>query len=67
MIITGRREAVLQAAKKQSPKLEYRVSDAASVSARVELVHWITENFPRLNVLVMHLFVLALRVNYVTG
>ncbi len=52
VIVTGRRENVLQNAKEYSPDLITHVSNLSTESERVSLFDWVTENFPEVNVLV---------------
>ncbi|KHL92941.1 cytochrome C553 [Paenibacillus sp. IHB B 3415] len=52
VIITGRREQVLQDAKDKFPGLITRVSDLNIESERIALFDWVTANYPELNVLV---------------
>lgn len=52
VIITGRREQVLQAAKDKFPGLVTRVSDLNLESERIALFEWVTANYPEVNVLV---------------
>lgn len=52
VIVTGRREYVLQRAKEQYPSLITRVSDLDSESERAALFDWVTANYPEVNVLV---------------
>ncbi|MEI2395266.1 SDR family oxidoreductase [Paenibacillus phytohabitans] len=52
VIITGRREQVLQAAKDKVPGLITRVSDLNIESERTALFDWVTANYPEVNVLV---------------
>ncbi|MEK8128871.1 SDR family NAD(P)-dependent oxidoreductase [Paenibacillus filicis] len=52
VIITGRREHVLQEAKEKYPSLIRRVSDLDMESERVALFDWVTANYPEVNVLV---------------
>ncbi len=52
VIICGRREDALQAAKQKLPALEIRVSDISDVDQRKSLIEWTTERFPNLNVLI---------------
>ncbi|MEY8743022.1 SDR family oxidoreductase [Bacillales bacterium AN1005] len=52
VIITGRRENVLQNAKKKYPELITYVSDLNNESDRLSLFNWVSENHPEVNVLV---------------
>lgn len=52
VIVTGRREHVLQNAKEKLPSLITRVSDLNNESERNELFDWVTTNYPEVNVLV---------------
>jgi uncharacterized oxidoreductase len=52
VIICGRREDRLQAAKEKYPQLHTRVCDVAEESERIELFDWAASLFPHLNVLV---------------
>ncbi|MEH7442564.1 SDR family NAD(P)-dependent oxidoreductase [Bacillus sp. JJ1122] len=52
VIVTGRRENVLQNAKEKFPDLITRVSDLSTESERVSLFDWVTETYPEVNVLV---------------
>ncbi|QHL87606.1 SDR family NAD(P)-dependent oxidoreductase [Nibribacter ruber] len=52
VLVCGRREDKLQEAQQQHPQLHTRVCDVARESDRIDLVHWATQNFPHLNVLV---------------
>ncbi|WP_127529879.1 SDR family oxidoreductase [Paenibacillus kobensis] len=52
VIVTGRREQVLQSAKEKLPSLITRVSDLAVESERAALFDWVTANYPAVNVLV---------------
>lgn len=52
VIVTGRRENVLQNAKEKFPNLITRVSDLSTESERVSLFDWVTETYPEVNVLV---------------
>lgn len=52
VIITGRREQVLQDAKDKLPGLITRVSDLNIESERTALFDWVTANYPEVNVLV---------------
>jgi len=52
VIICGRREQALQAAKQKLPKLQIRVADLNNVEQRQNLAAWTVENFPNLNILV---------------
>ncbi|BBI36649.1 SDR family oxidoreductase [Cohnella abietis] len=52
VIVCGRRENALQAAKEQFPGLITRVTDLDLASERVALFDWVTANYPDVNVLV---------------
>lgn len=52
VIICGRREEALQAAKQKLPGLQIRVADLNSAEERQNLIDWTLENFPNLNVLI---------------
>ncbi|MEC0226206.1 SDR family oxidoreductase [Paenibacillus alba] len=52
VIVTGRREHVLQNAKETFPSLITRVSDLDIESERAALFDWVTANYPEVNVLV---------------
>jgi uncharacterized oxidoreductase len=52
VIISGRREHVLQHAKEKFPSLITRVCDLNIESERVALFDWVTTNYPEVNVLV---------------
>jgi len=52
VIICGRRADRLAEAQQLHPALITRVCDVADAAERVELVRWVTAEFPRLNVLV---------------
>jgi uncharacterized oxidoreductase len=52
VIVCGRRESTLLAARAAHPGLETRVCDVADPSARVELARWAVETWPHLDVLV---------------
>lgn len=52
VIICGRREEALQAAKQKLPELQIRVADLNNAEERQSLVAWTIENFPNLNILV---------------
>ncbi|TVY10731.1 SDR family oxidoreductase [Paenibacillus cremeus] len=52
VIVTGRREHVLQQAKEKLPSLITRVSDLNVEAERIALFDWVTENYPEVNVLV---------------
>jgi uncharacterized oxidoreductase len=61
VIICGRRAERLLAAKEANPALHVRVADVADRDERRELVAWLSQHFPRLNLLVnnagvQHLF-----------
>jgi len=52
VIVTGRREAALQAFKDQYPSAHTRVNDAGNPLERVALANWATREYPSLNVLI---------------
>ncbi|MBP3966681.1 SDR family oxidoreductase [Paenibacillus lignilyticus] len=52
VIVTGRREHVLQNAQERYPGLITRVSDLDVESERAALFDWVTANYPEVNVLV---------------
>ncbi len=52
VIVCGRREERLLEAQKKNPKLHVKVCDVAKEADRKALVEWITNMFPKLNVLV---------------
>lgn len=52
VIVTGRREHVLQEAKDKYPDLITRVCDLDLESERIALFDWVIENYPDVNVLV---------------
>jgi uncharacterized oxidoreductase len=52
VIICGRREAALQAAKQKLPDLQIRVADLNNAGGRQNLAEWATNSFPKLNILV---------------
>ncbi|GLX69388.1 SDR family oxidoreductase [Paenibacillus glycanilyticus] len=52
VIVTGRREKVLQEAQDKLPGLITRVSDLGIESERIALFEWVTANYPDTNVLV---------------
>ncbi|WP_150285228.1 SDR family oxidoreductase [Rummeliibacillus sp. TYF-LIM-RU47] len=52
VIVTGRRENVLQQAKEKYPELIIHQSDVSMESERISLFEWVTENYPEVNVLV---------------
>ncbi|OCT16389.1 short-chain dehydrogenase [Paenibacillus pectinilyticus] len=52
VIVTGRREHILEHAKDNYPNLITRVSDLAVESERIALFDWVTTNYPDVNVLV---------------
>jgi uncharacterized oxidoreductase len=61
VIICGRRTDRLSAARQANPALHVRVADVSDPEGRNNLVAWLGENFPRLNILVnnagvQHLF-----------
>ncbi|MEK4517389.1 SDR family NAD(P)-dependent oxidoreductase [Paenibacillus sp. FSL H8-0122] len=52
VIITGRREQVLQAAQDRFPNLITHICDLKAESERLALFDWVTANYPGVNVLV---------------
>ena len=52
VIIVGRREGKLAEVKEKFPALHTRVCDLAQEEDRIQLVEWVTREFPDLNVLV---------------
>lgn len=52
VIICGRNEATLQAAKAEVPDLVTRVCDVADPTSRFEMVKWLRDAHPELNVLI---------------
>ncbi|PGM57825.1 short-chain dehydrogenase [Bacillus sp. AFS053548] len=52
VIVTGRRENILENAKEKFPDLITHVGDLSSESERVSLFEWVTKNYPEVNVLV---------------
>ncbi|HEX3852686.1 MAG TPA: SDR family NAD(P)-dependent oxidoreductase [Polyangiaceae bacterium] len=52
VIITGRREAALNAFKEKHPGVHLKANDAGSAQGRIELAAWVVHEFPRLNVLI---------------
>lgn len=52
VIVCGRREEALQAAKQKLPGLQIRVADLNDAGERQSLIAWTVENFPNLNILV---------------
>ncbi len=52
VVICGRRQAKLDAAKAAHPELKTRVADVASEADRIALRDWVSREFPNLNVLV---------------
>lgn len=52
VVVTGRRDGPLNDAKKKFPKLETFQGDVSDIESRQKLVHWLLENFPKLNILV---------------
>jgi len=52
VIICGRREEALQAAKQKLPELQIRVADLNNAGERQSLAEWATNSFPKLNILV---------------
>ncbi|HWJ79883.1 MAG TPA: SDR family NAD(P)-dependent oxidoreductase [Niallia sp.] len=52
VIVTGRREHVLQQVKEKHPELITYVSDLNKEAERLSLFDWVTENYPEINMLV---------------
>ncbi|MDO3410566.1 SDR family NAD(P)-dependent oxidoreductase [Saccharibacillus sp. CPCC 101409] len=52
VIVCGRREHVLEAAKEQHPGLISRVADLDTAEGRIGLFDWVTTNYPDINVLI---------------
>ncbi|MEH7454982.1 SDR family oxidoreductase [Gottfriedia acidiceleris] len=52
VIVTGRREHVLENAKEKFPDFITHVSDLSSEAERVSLFEWVTKNYPEVNVIV---------------
>ena len=52
VIICGRRQNRLEEARTANPELHTRVCDVSDHKARTNLVLWLEENFPRLNILI---------------
>jgi uncharacterized oxidoreductase len=52
VIVCGRREQALQAAKQKLPGLQIRVADLNNSGERKNLISWAIENFPNLNILI---------------
>jgi len=52
VIVTGRREAALQALKAKYPRAHIKVNDAARAEERIALSGWAKREFPSLNVLI---------------
>ena len=52
VIVCGRRADRLTAARTSNPSLRIRVADVADARSRADLVAWIGDSFPRVNVLV---------------
>ncbi|WP_138494420.1 SDR family oxidoreductase [Paenibacillus pinistramenti] len=52
VIVTGRREQVLQAAKDRFPSLITYAGDLSQEAGRIALFDWVTANYPEVNVLV---------------
>lgn len=52
VIICGRRESKLQEAKLKYPPLHIRVCDIENKASRNDLFHWVTAEFPQVNMLV---------------
>lgn len=61
VIVTGRRQAKLDAAAKEQPKLKTIRSDASSSKAIAELAREMMEKYPKLNVLLNNAGVMVLR------
>jgi len=61
VIITGRNQAKLDAAVKETPKLHALRSDAADSKATVELARQVVQSYPKLNVLVNNAGVMVYR------
>src|SRR6478609_3811276 len=52
VIICGRNEEKLRAAKEQVPQLKIKACDVGREDERIELARWVKSEFPKLNVLV---------------
>ena len=52
VIVTGRRQSLLDTFKEEHPRSHVRANDAGSPQDRVALAAWATREFPRLNVLI---------------
>ena len=52
VIICGRREQKLIEARAKCPELNIRVCDVTSLKERESLMHWVLDNFPKLNILI---------------
>lgn len=52
VIVTGRRESALRDFQARHPMVHIKVNDAGDPAARSELAAWVTDTFPRLNVLI---------------
>ncbi|MFP3918087.1 SDR family NAD(P)-dependent oxidoreductase [Lysinibacillus telephonicus] len=52
VIVVGRQENKLAAAKEKFPELHTRVCDVSKEEERIQLYEWVTKSFPDLNVLV---------------
>ena len=52
VLICGRRQSALDAAKSRHPRLHTRRCDVADETQRLDLFRWATERFPNLNVLI---------------
>jgi len=52
VIICGRREDKLQAAKERFPSVNIKVCDLKNARERNEFVRWLTKSFPKLNILI---------------
>lgn len=52
VIICGRREQALLEMKSKYPALHIKVSDTGNAADRMDLAHWVTREFPNLNILI---------------
>ncbi len=52
VIVCGRREYLLQDAKSKFPKLHIKQADLSTSTNRKDFANWLTDNFPKLNILV---------------
>jgi len=52
VIICGRRENRLKEAKEKLPALHTRVCDITKIADRINLVSWVLESFPKLNIVI---------------